>query len=113
MVDTRGERLVSLLVKFARAAYKSEDSTETTVTPVEKDTTVNTEAEPMMLYWEKDKEASINQNQAYIDLYQKGIALERIPDSVEGQFPESHYKFGKTLAYLPELVKTINEGKVL
>lgn len=112
MVDTRGERLIGLLVKFGRAAFKSDDSTETTEIYREQDTTAIPEVEPTMLYWEKDKEASRNQNQAYIDLYQKGIALERIPDTVEGQFTESHYKFGKTLAYLPELVNTINAGNV-
>lgn len=112
MVDTRRERLIGLLVKFGRAAFKSEDKTETTQKPEEQEPT-STETEPMMLYWEKDKEDSISNNQAYIDLYQKGRALERIPDSVDGSFTESHYKFGKTLAYLPEIVNTINEGKVL
>lgn len=109
MVDLKGERLIGLLAKVARAVIETEDTTENQENP--KSVSSVKTAKPMMVYWEKDKEALENRNQEYIDLYQKGIALERIPDTTGSPVKESRYNFDKiSLAYLPDALRNLNEG---
>lgn len=111
MVDTRRERLLGLLLKFGRAVWEENDADTETTKEVE--TTSTSTAEPMMVYWEKDKEALRDSNQDYIDLFKQGIALERIPDTTETPVKESRYNFAKSLSYLPETLRNFNAGKVL
>lgn len=110
MVNTRGDRLISLLLKFGRAVIESEDPTEA---PKDLKSSPKATTEPMMVFWEKDKEAFKNRNQEYIDLFQKGLGSTRIPDSTESPVKESGYNFNKipSYGYLQEALNV--KGKVL
>lgn len=117
MVNLKREG-VSLLTKWARALFTSEENneeteeTEQTVKP-ESSPVVDSQAEPMKAYWETDKQSLGNRNQPFIDSYLKGIALERIPDSTEEPVKESHYKFAKfNLFHLPAGVQNRNEYEI-
>lgn len=115
MVNIKREGL-GLLLKLGRGLLKREDSTEApeeTEAPVT--TTVDPEAEPMKAYWETDQQDLGNKNQKFIDLFLKGVALERIPDATEKPVKESHYNFEKiSLVNLPDALKNLNlEGNVL
>lgn len=115
MVNLKREGL-GLLLKLGRGLLKSEDTTETpedTQEPVI--TEVNPHAEPMKAYWEADKQDLGNKNQPFIDLFLKGVALDRIPDTTEEPVKESHYNFEKfSLVHLPDALKNLNiEGNVL
>lgn len=115
MVNLKREGL-GLLWKLGRAIYNGEDTTETseeTEAPVTSST--DPQAEPMKVYWESDKKELGNNNQPFIDLFLKGVALERIPDATEKPVKESHYKYEQfSLNHLPDIAKNIIiEGNVL
>lgn len=111
MVNFKREGL-GLLIKLGRAIALSEDLPEE---PEETTPAVDPEAEPMKAYWESDKEELNKKNQPFIDLFLKGVALDRIPDTTDKPVQESHYKFDPTkFIKLPEGQNVFDlKGKVL
>lgn len=114
MVNLKREGL-GLLFKLSRAIALSSDipeEPEEATTPA-----LNTQGEPMKVYWESDKDEYNKKNQPFIDLFLKGVALNRIPDTTESPVEESHYS-DETLrrlerVYFPEVLNNFDEkGKV-
>lgn len=107
MVNPR-ERL-GLLVKWIRAAFTSteEDSTEEPETETTEALEVNTETEPTMVYWEKDR------NQHFIDLFLRKGGLNRIPDTTEEPVKESHFNFDNFYSNrLPEAAQNTRAANI-
>lgn len=111
MVNLQREGL-GLLLKLGRAIGEVIDSTEE---PDAEEPTPTTDAysEPMKAYWESDKTELKNKNQPLIDLYLKGVALERIPDATEEPIKEFHYNLERLRQYLPDVIVNNIKGKVL
>lgn len=114
MVNLKREGL-GLLFKLSRAIALSSDNpedTEEATTPA-----FNTQAEPMKAYWESDKDEYNKNNQPFIDLFLKDVALTRIPDVPDSPVEESHYS-DETLrrlerVYFPEVLNNFDQkGKV-
>lgn len=114
MVNLPREGL-SLLLKLKRA-FESADTTEAReeVEIEDSSTTVDPEAEPMKAYWESDIENLYKSKTKFIDLFQKDVALNRIPGETEKPIQESHYSFHElSLVYMPDVQKNLNfDGNV-